>query len=234
MTAFLAGLVVGVAGSVHCVAMCGPLVAAVAPRGRRALIYHAGRGMIYAAFGAATGLVGAAFTAAGVGRWLAFAMAAVLAGQAIARLVASPVPAAAGWITRGVRRAAAPVGQWASAHPSGGALALGALNGLLPCGLLYGAAAAAAGLGSFAAAVAFMIGVAAGTTPLLAGGVAAAATLGARVPALGRVTPILLLVLALALVARGFQAPVRATHAHGHGAAHAPAAMAPAGHVTDR
>ena len=60
MNALAAGLALGIAGSLHCVAMCGPLVLAAAPRGRRAAWYHAGRWSVYVAMGVAAGALGGA------------------------------------------------------------------------------------------------------------------------------------------------------------------------------
>ena len=90
MNAFVTGLILGVAGSGHCLAMCGPLVAAIAPVGRHAAWYHAGRAGTYVVLGLVAGLVGATFTGVGLGRGLAFLMAAVIARQAAARWWGSP------------------------------------------------------------------------------------------------------------------------------------------------
>jgi sulfite exporter TauE/SafE len=214
MNVMLAGVAVGIAGSAHCLAMCGPLLAAVAPRGRRLVAHHAGRGIVYIVIGVAAGLAGAGMHAAGVGRWWAFALAIVLLLQAAStvlpfRIAAEPLP-----ITRMARRASAAIRTWATRHPSTGALAVGAMNGLLPCGLIYGAATAAAGFGSLSAAVMFMAGVAIGTTPALTAWSLSCDRIRVLMPSSNRFTPLLLVLLAALLIARGLQEPAFTGHVH--------------------
>jgi sulfite exporter TauE/SafE len=214
MNALAAGLALGVAGSVHCVAMCGPLVMAVAPRGRRAAWYHAARCSVYVVMGICAGLVGGSIAAAGFGRWLAFLMAGVLVVQATSRITTASTSGLNGSVARAIRRMSAVVGAWARRHPTVGSIGLGAMNGLLPCGLLYAAVAAATGFGSLTAAVLFMGGVGVGTTPLLRVGALSIDALRARLPGLSRATPLLLLLLAVWLVARGLQLPGYPAHVH--------------------
>ena len=192
--------------------MCGPLVMALSPRGWRAVWYHVGRWAVYVAIGAMAGSVGAWFTNVGLGRWLAFAMATVLVWQAATRSGFGVRVQAPAWLRRSSQLGARSAVQWARRHPAGGGAALGALNGLLPCGLVYGAAAAALGLGGLADAPLFMIGFAVGTTPGLVGGTAAIDRVIGRIPALRRATPLLLALLAILLVVRGLSS--QEFHAH--------------------
>jgi hypothetical protein len=205
MNALLTGFVLGAAGSVHCVAMCGPLVLAVNPRGWRALSYHAGRWAVYGAIGVMAGVFGASFTVVGLGRWLAFLMAGIIAWQAATRSGFGAGFRPPAWFVRNSQSSSRSVLRWAQAHPVTGGAALGALNGLLPCGLVYAAAAAAIGLGGLVEAPLFMAGFAIGTTPLLVGGSLALNAVTVRVPALRRATPLLLVLLAVLLVARGLR-----------------------------
>ena len=213
MNVLLAGLVVGVAGSAHCVAMCGPLVSAVAAHGRRAAWHHAGRGAVYVLLGIAAGFAGAAMRVAGLGRWWAFSLAAVLLLQAASRFVNIRLPGAS-WLADATRSSSAMIRTWTAHHPSAGAFGVGAINGLLPCGLVYAATVAAAGLGSVAAAVSFMAGFALGTTPALTAGALSLDWVRGRVPALNRLTPLLLVILAALLIARGLQTPGFPAHLH--------------------
>ena len=214
MTAFLAGAALGVTGSAHCVAMCGPLLAAIAPRGRRAVLHHAGRGLVYVLLGVLAGLAGAGMNAAGLGRWWAVLLAIVLLFHAASRIVAIPNVGRRERIAQGTRVAAAAIRTWALRHPATGAVALGAMNGLLPCGLVYGATAASAGLGEPSAAVSLMIGFAIGTTPALTVGSLSVDWTRRRIPVLTRLTPVLLVVLAALLMVRALSTPRSATHHH--------------------
>ena len=210
----LAGLVLGVAGSAHCALMCGPLVAAVGLGGRRALPYHAGRAAVYVLLGIAAGAAGAGMSAAGVGRWWAFSLAAVLLLQASSRVSGvNPVrvPTA---IVRLTGSCSHVVREWAARHPHSGAVGMGAMNGLLPCGLVYAATTAAAGLGTVGASVALMAGFALGTTPALTVSVLSFSWTQRRAPALARLTPVLLVLMAALLIVRGLEMSGPSAHLH--------------------
>src|SRR5689334_20240545 len=80
-TAFLLGTV----GSLHCAAMCGPLVLAVpAPAPGKAafvtsrVIYNFGRVMIYAVLGLLFGTIGKSLRLAGLQRWLSILTGAAM------------------------------------------------------------------------------------------------------------------------------------------------------------
>lgn len=234
MTIVLAGLVVGLVGSGHCVAMCGPLVLLASPRNpgdqgtrpvlRHALAYHAGRATMYLALGIVAGLAGSAMARLGLGRALAVAAGVILLAQALTAAGILPAP----WTTvPGADRVTAWVGagvRWTRAHRVTGPLVLGVFNGLLPCGLLYAALTAAAGLGDTWQALAFMAGFATGTAPALVLVALAGRAIAARVPlVLRRAAPVALALVGVLLLSRGLMAP----HA-GH--APAPDAVSPSVH----
>ena len=180
---FLAGLL----GSVsHCVGMCGPFVLAQAGArlervpaagmtewhrlaGAAAAPYHLGRATTYAALGALGGGLAGGLATLPALRQLAASLLALAAGMFLlgalrqAGLLSgrgTSDGAAPGWIGRALGPLfAAPVG-W-----RGFALGLGL--GFLPCGLLYGALAAAASTGSALAGALGMAGFALGTVPAL-------------------------------------------------------------------
>ena len=91
MTLLTAGFVLGLAGSVHCVFMCGPLVlASASPEGRRAsmvalVAHHGGRLIVYQALGIAAAGLGQAFSAAGLGRALSIVCGLTLVALALGR-----------------------------------------------------------------------------------------------------------------------------------------------------
>ena len=173
---FLAGL----AGSlVHCVGMCGPFVlgqvvsgiegerlaygewrrlagAALAP-------YHLGRLTTYTVLGALAGSVTSIFASTAAFVWLS---AGLLSGAALLMLaqafglatgIESPWSAALTRIGGPLTSARGPAARYA----------LGVLLGFLPCGLLYGALAGAAGSGSAETGALAMAAFTAGTTPAL-------------------------------------------------------------------
>lgn len=191
MEALLAGmLVAGFASGVHCVGMCGGIVGAFSaarvvrwggdPEWLRQLALSAGRIASYAATGAIAGALG------GAGAWVAGALPAqtVLFVLANALLVLTGLAiAGAGSGLARLEALGAPL--WRRVQPAAvrlfgartlpAAFAAGMLWGWLPCGLVYGALAAAAVAGSPERGAATMLAFGLGTLPnLLAIGLTAA------------------------------------------------------------
>ena len=173
---FLAGL----AGSVvHCVGMCGPFVLGQVMAGldrtttgygewRRLagaalLPYHLGRLTTYTGLGALAGGATALFASTSAFGWLSGGLLVVAAllmiVQALGLALGGSSPLA------GVlSRLAAPL---STATGAGARYGLGVILGFLPCGLLYGALAAAGGTGSVVDGAVAMAAFAAGTMPAL-------------------------------------------------------------------
>jgi sulfite exporter TauE/SafE len=171
----LAALIGGLVGSVHCLGMCGGIAGALGMAGggraSMAVSYSAGRIASYSAAGAIAGAIGAGLAgAAGLGPWLRLLMGLVLLllGLQVAlnlKLLAPLEAAGAGlW-----KRLAPLARRFVPPRHAGQALALGALWGWLPCGLVYGMLAAAAGAGSAAQGALFMAVFGLGTAPAMIG-----------------------------------------------------------------
>ena len=205
------GFLVGFLGSLHCVGMCGPLVLAL-PRGSMGatafvagrLLYSVGRMMTYAALGAAVGSVGRIAVMAGWQQGFTIALGASLIASALVpslvRGAASHLTVAARW-TEAVRRTL--VRLLGKSFP-GTLFLTGLANGLLPCGFVYAALAAAAALGDPLSAALFMAGFGAGTLPVMSG----IALLGPRLHNLlrgrwGLLIPVFSATLGALIVARG-------------------------------
>ncbi len=164
--------VLGVAGSLHCGVMCGPLVLALSTVQARSwggvssrVSYHLGRISVYAMIGLGSGTVGH-WIAPGRGqRWLSLGLGLVLlAGIWVGGRVSATRP-----IWRGLLRAQAFL-RGRLAQPSlFSQVMFGALNGLLPCGLVYVAAAAAMATGGATMGAAFMLCFGFGTWPVMLG-----------------------------------------------------------------
>jgi sulfite exporter TauE/SafE len=198
---------VGLAGGFgHCIAMCGPFVAAsgfasgaatsggpgAVPRMRSVALwqfaYHGGRLLTYACLGALLGALGSipamggAFGGLQRWVWLVAGVLMILMGLAVAG-----VPFAArmqGVLERGAAAATAgwvgrAYGTLARSGPAA-ALPLGMLMGLLPCGFLLSIEASALGSSSPAMGAATMIAFGLGTVPALATFGAAGGLLGTR------------------------------------------------------
>jgi uncharacterized protein len=181
VTVFVASL----AGSVHCVGMCGPFVALTSlgrSKARRSLgptaAYNGGRGIAYAAIGAAAGTVGMAIDTGGVLAGVQRA-ATTLAGLTMIVIGAiwllDLVVGARGFgRTRSkvsaaiARRLEAAFASSRGLRPIPRAATLGVLTSLMPCGWLYAFAITAAGTGSPAKGAALMVAFWAGNVPILA------------------------------------------------------------------
>jgi sulfite exporter TauE/SafE len=168
----LAMLLLGLASGVHCVGMCGGFVAAfstsrvipIVPEKklRRILLFNAGRITTYAALGAASGFLGGE---------LAFALGAQTALYVLANVMLVAVGLHLAGATRflsPLERLAAPL--WRRAQPflkMRNAYVPGLAWGFIPCGLVYGALAAAAFAGSAPGGAAAMLAYGLGTLPWL-------------------------------------------------------------------
>ena len=146
----LAALVAGLATSVHCTVMCGPLVCALRVR---PIEYHASRFTSYVLAGALCGGVGqavAAFLQSSTARIVPWAFAAVLIvlGLGLEKKIPQPRFMASILLRARLNRS------------------LGWLTPLLPCGPLWLMLAAASVTGSWSSGALHMACFAAGTIPL--------------------------------------------------------------------
>lgn len=201
-----AGLMLGLAGSLHCLAMCGPLVGAMAPvLGRRAPAaawYQLGRLLAYVSLGAIAGLAGYV-VASGLGRGLAIGAGAILLLAALGHVRTSRF-AIGRWITRRLSRAMEYIVGLRARRPRLAAAGVGAVNGLLPCGLVYAAALAAAATGSVVSAVVLMMAFGVGTLPAMLTVWFSSSIVPVAVrQRLRVVTPVAIAVVGLLLIGRG-------------------------------
>jgi sulfite exporter TauE/SafE len=207
LTAFLGGL----AGSPHCVAMCGAFASACAVHRPGFAAWHAGRLVSYATLGAVAGAAGQfipgppwvpAVLATGMLLWFALALAG---------LVREPAIPIASFSRLGWRLAGRP-----GLVPQFG---FGVINGFLPCGLVYSALSLPVALGQAGPGAMAMLAFGAGTIPLLS----AAALLLRRVTAASMPRRRLLaaVVLLLGLAAIGMRSGlIAAGHEHPGATAH--------------
>ena len=160
MGALLAAFLSGLAGSLHCVAMCGGFAATASSRPTGAAAWHLGRLTTYALLGAVAGTVGRVIPGPA---WVPAAVAMVLLcwfALAIAGVVPEPrlrVP--------GIGRAGIAL---ANREDAGSRYLFGMTTGLLPCGLVYAALALPVALGTPVGGALAMLAFGLGTIPALA------------------------------------------------------------------
>ncbi len=217
--------VLGLAGSLHCAGMCGPLVLALPASGKRGvfvvgrLLYNGGRVLTYALMGGLLGLVGGALYLAGLQQVLALGLGGLMLVMAVLvwagqRGVAPPVF----WLRWvGVLR-----GQLGAQLKSRGLLALfvaGLLNGLLPCGFVYVGLAGAMAAGGPLQGLFYMVCFGLGTWPMMLGISLAGPWLAARLRGRGRwVLPVGMAALGVLLLWRGVKTDMAHADGHGHAA----------------
>ena len=209
MSALLAGWLLGIAGSLHCVGMCGPL-AVLAPVDRRSSFhmilsmtaYQLGRTAMYALLGLLIGLFGRGLAIGGWQQGIAFVAGLGTIGWALRLLYRrwriahptgntrritpdglNPTGSTRGVVPDGYKKAAVVQQSFIPSpvkfiHKASGvllrrparwynALGFGAVNGLLPCGMVYLALVASIAANSAAGSTVFMAGFGLGTIPTM-------------------------------------------------------------------
>jgi sulfite exporter TauE/SafE len=203
LTAFMLGF----AGSLHCAGMCGPIVLAMPAVGPNLvtqvagrLAYNGGRLVTYGLLGVIFGFVGEMLSMVGVQRWVSVGAGALI----LLGLFAWPLRGSTALIARPVARLKSALGSLLKHRSIGSHFLFGGLNGLLPCGLVYVACAAAAATGSILSGVQFMLVFGLGTVPMMFGLGLAGRFLHARLQGrVQRVIPVALGVMAVLLILRG-------------------------------
>ena len=171
-----AAFTLGFVGSMHCVAMCGPLALAV-PAGKSVswrwvylrLSYQFGRILSYSFLGVLVALLGKSFSLAGWQQGLS-----ILSGLLLLALAFSSVKVE-NWLTQNSLSHFLQQNLKKLLHialKKGGGIAhfgMGVFNGLLPCGLVYAALAGAMMSGNALAGMGWMVVFGLGTLPALTG-----------------------------------------------------------------
>lgn len=203
-------LLMGLAGSLHCVGMCGPIAMALPLHGRSnigkitgAIAYNMGRITTYALFGMVFGLLGRSFEWFGWQQRISIGLGLViLLFLLIPRVLPtlSMHPAIQKYMA-GLRKAIAT--HLFKGDPSS-MYATGLLNGLLPCGLVYMALAGAVVSGDLVKGMLFMAVFGLGTIPAMLSISLAGGWLKQPVRVkIRQMYPAILLVMATLLILRG-------------------------------
>lgn len=170
----IAGIGMGMVSSLHCIGMCGPLVMSL-PLPQQAgfrrilavITYNAGRLTTYGILGALFGLAGRRLQVAGWQQWLSVVLGiAIILGWLAARSGKQITFLPARILQQAVTRLNLYL--WKRAGKAGFYL-LGMANGLLPCGMVYLAVAAAISTGNAVMSTLFMISFGLGTLPAMTG-----------------------------------------------------------------
>lgn len=205
----IAALIMGLAGSLHCVGMCGPLISAMPYNrtsrwkfARTKFINHLGRLTTYTVMGLAFGLLGQGMAAAGFQQWVS-----IISGVLILLFIFWPARwkfFSRGKLTGFVARLKQTFSQMLEKRNPSTLFILGMLNGLLPCGLVYFALAASLATGNALQGGMFMFLFGVGTTPaLVAIGILATGFKQHFAMKFQKAMRVMLIITALILIARG-------------------------------
>jgi uncharacterized protein len=137
----LTPFLIGLAGSLHCIGMCGPLSSVVTNGGRKPLLkklyYNTGRIVTYGLLGAIISFMGGITALFGIQSWASWivGISMLLIGLTGFRIptpgfIARPLAALSGILK-------ARVAVLLNMKSSYGVIAMGMINGLLPCGMTW-------------------------------------------------------------------------------------------------
>lgn len=170
---WLTAIIIGFAGSLHCLGMCSPLVMAVtslrSPAFINRLLYNGGRIFSYGILGAIVSTFGSLFQFSGFQNILSIGLGSLLiifglAGISYIRIpfVTAPLQR----ITSGIKRL---FSKFLERKTFSSITFMGMLNGLLPCGLTYLALTYCLTLADASSGFLFMLLFGAGTLPVMLG-----------------------------------------------------------------
>ena len=173
MMLIVTALAMGSIGSLHCIGMCGPIalglplpVKSLPAKLLGSLLYNLGRTFTYASLGAMAGLLGASAGFFGFQQWLSIAMGvAILVYLLRPRL--SFYKNGHSYFQKYFGKLRAALSVLFKSRKYSSVFFVGVLNGLLPCGLVYMALAAAISTGSVIESSIFMGAFGLGTLPLM-------------------------------------------------------------------
>ncbi len=170
----LTPILLGLAASLHCVGMCGPLLLALPldAAGKRQVlgqmaVYHTGRILTYAALGVLFGLLGKGIAVAGFQKGLSIGAGVFMLAMAFAAWRFEQLVTALPGFGVFTQKVKSGIGQLLKQSPNGATFSVGLLNGLLPCGMVYAALAGAIAMSGAAEGGIFMALFGLGTLPLL-------------------------------------------------------------------
>ncbi len=162
----------GLFGSLHCVAMCGPLMLALpTPYSlgwkwwSNLLVYQVGRIMMYGVLGLLIGTIGNSVGVKGWQQGISIFTGLLLVSMGLFSFMGRNIPR----VVRAQQSFTRPITRWIGywfGRP-GGHFMVGLLNGLLPCGMVYMALAAALNADSVYGGGVFMLLFGLGTLPAL-------------------------------------------------------------------
>lgn len=203
---------IGFFGSLHCIGMCGPLAMGVSsfyPQDRLTVLakmmsYNTGRIITYGIMGLVLGALGHTFMMTGFQKSLSILCGVILIVMFMFSLDFEKMLYKYDWYKRSIQHFHNWFGRSMTRIKNMPAFILGAMNGLLPCGLVYLALLGAMTSGSIENGALFMLLFGAGTIPAMLGVVLIGReALQWRRFSMQKLLPVLQLCLGIYLIYRG-------------------------------
>lgn len=172
MSADYLAFFMGLLGSLHCVAMCGPLLLVLPTSGKtdaklfaNRIVYQFGRIITYALFGLIIGTISVGAEYRGWQQAISILTGVTLIGMGLFTLLGHHSSKLISMQQKLFAPLYRKMGYWL--YQPGGNFLAGVLNGFLPCGMVYMALATALSTGSTMAGGKFMLLFGLGTLPLM-------------------------------------------------------------------
>ena len=171
---YFSALLVGFLGSFHCAGMCGPIALAL-PVNQASpatvlwsrLLYNTGRITTYALLGLLAGMLGHTLALAGFQRVLSISSGVLILVVAAASLTYTRINFLNQWLTGFAGVIKRRFKKLFSQRSPRTLFLIGSVNGILPCGFVYLALAAAVSSGNFLSSVGYMLLFGLGTLPMM-------------------------------------------------------------------
>ncbi|MFZ4401288.1 MAG: sulfite exporter TauE/SafE family protein [Bacteroidales bacterium] len=172
MEVVFAGFILGLAGSLHCAGMCGPIALNLPLRGitfterfLSGILYNLGRTLMYGLMGAIFGSIGQGLMMLGIQRWVSITMGSLLIVSVLAPFMIKKIhfkrfDLFTGFVRKSIQKLF-------SIRSYKSLFLIGMLNSLLPCGLVYMAIIGAIATGSILSGSLYLILFGLGTIPMM-------------------------------------------------------------------
>ncbi|MGE0562613.1 MAG: sulfite exporter TauE/SafE family protein [Flavobacteriales bacterium] len=174
MEQYFTAFAIGLIGSLHCIGMCGPIALAL-PLGNKSilakttngLIYNGGRILTYCLLGIFFGFFGEQLAVASTQQFISIAIGSIfILSVFIPKYLINAINPT-GLISKYIATVKSNLSKFLQNQSLTGKLAVGLLNGFLPCGLVYAAIAGSIATGNLLEGMWFMFWFGLGTLPMM-------------------------------------------------------------------
>lgn len=208
---YLAPILLGLLGSLHCAGMCGPIAIALPLNNQSwfarisgGFLYNSGRIITYAALGAAFGLAGMGLALGGFQQWVSIILGSVMILTVIIPWIGSggsKMSVLFDAITGMLKK---PFVKLFKVKSYSSLFVIGLLNGFLPCGLVYIALAGALLMSRVYEGSLYMVAFGLGTIPMMLAIAVAGNILSLKLrKRLSKVIPVFIVFLGILFILRG-------------------------------